>query len=392
MKLSTSSLSIAGVVALAGLAQSQNVMTEVRISTRGIDEEYVEIQGVAGQSTDGLMICVVEGDPSGTGGGEGTLDDVYDLAGDTFSASFYTLGSSAASAAFPGLIDNDLFGNDLFENSSLTVYLLSVPDPLKRADISSMEGNDIRDPAGSMTTIFTTDPAITILDAVAIWDGDMGDVFFDGAPVFGPDGSFLPSGVLRDGGCPGDWCNDTFVNFEIDGVPNPPYADPTPKSVNPTTACMTTPSQGICPGGAGIGTPYCATNANSTGASGALSATGSVVVATNDVTLMASSLPNNAFGFFLASLDAGFVANPGGSEGNLCLGGSIGRYVGPGEIQNTGTTGEFQLAIDLTAVPQPTGFVSVAAGETWRFQAWHRDAVMGSATSNFTNGLEIDFQ
>ncbi|MEM9382648.1 MAG: hypothetical protein AAGB93_22030 [Planctomycetota bacterium] len=391
MRLSKSTLPIAGVVALAGVAQSQNVMTEVRISTAGLDQEYVEIQGVLGQSTDGLMVCAVEGDPSGTGGGEGTLDKIYDLSGQTFNASFYTLGSAEALAAFPGLIDFAP-GDNLFENSSQTIYLLSVPDPLKRADIVAMDGMDIRDPAGSTTTIFATDPAITILDAVAIWDGDTGDVFFDGAPVFGPDGSFEPSGVLRDGGCPGDWCTDIFLNFQTDGVPNPPYADPTPKSVNPTTSCMTTPSAGTCPGAATIGVPYCATNPNSTGASGALTASGSVSVADNDVTLMAASLPNNSFGFFLASRDAGFVANPAGSQGNLCLGGSIGRYVGPGQIQNAGLAGEFELAIDLTMVPQPNGLVSIAAGETWRFQTWHRDSVMGGATSNFTNGLEIDFQ
>ena len=85
------------------------------------------------------------------------------------------------------------------------------------------------------------------------------------------------------------------------------------------------------------------------------------------------------------------MQNPGGSAGNPCLGGSIGRYVGPGQIKNAGTTGAFSLTLDLTQVPQPTGFVAIAGGETWRFQTWHRDAVGGSTTSNFTNGLEIDF-
>ncbi len=32
----------------------------------------------------------------------------------------------------------------------------------------------------------------------------------------------------------------------------------------------------------------------------------------------------------------GFVASPNGSQGNLCLAGSIGRYVGAGQIQNSG--------------------------------------------------------
>ena len=88
----------------------------------------------------------------------------------------------------------------------------------------------------------------------------------------------------------------------------------------------------------------------------------------------------------------GSVANPGGSEGILCLGGAIGRYVGPGQIVNSGATGEVSLALDLTQTPQPTGFVSVQPGETWNFQAWYRDAVGGTATSNFTDGLEVQFQ
>jgi hypothetical protein len=146
------------------------------------------------------------------------------------------------------------------------------------------------------------------------------------------------------------------------------------------------------PSGGTIGTNYCTTVPNSTGNSGAISATGSTVAANNDVELLATSLPNNAFGFFLTSQTQGFIQNPGGSQGNLCLTGSIGRYVGPGQIQNSGLTGSISLVLDLTQTPQPTGFVSVQAGQTWNFTAWHRDAVAGVATSNFTDGLTILFQ
>jgi hypothetical protein len=34
----------------------------------------------------------------------------------------------------------------------------------------------------------------------------------------------------------------------------------------------------------------------------------------------------------------------------------------------------------------------VVPGETWYFQAWHRDLVGGTATTNFTDGLEVTFQ
>ena len=363
MNLSKNTLNVVGTVALASFAQSQ-VMTEVRISTGGVDQEYVEIQGLPGQSTDGLMVLVVEGDPAGATGGVGTLDFAYDLAGDVFTNEFYVLGSSEAATAFPGQIDNASYGDNMFENSSATIYLVNVADPIKRQDIiQTWAGTDISDPVGSTTTRIATDMDVVLLDAVAFWDGDAGDVFYDGAPEFGPDGNFLPSGIIRDGGCPGQWCTDVFVNFSTNGTPNPPYADPTPNATNPMTSCTTTASAGSCGNSGSVGSPYCMTNSNSTGASGALGASG----------------------------DSGFVANPGGSTGNLCLGGSIGRYVGPGQIKNAGTTGTFSLALDLTQVPQPTGLVSIAGGETWRFQAWHRDAIGGTTTSNFTNGLEIDF-
>jgi len=141
----------------------------------------------------------------------------------------------------------------------------------------------------------------------------------------------------------------------------------------------------------GLGVNYCTAVPNSTGASASMSAAGSAAVLANDVVLTASSLPLNAFGFFITSRTQGFVPNPGGSSGNLCLGGSIGRYVGPGQIQNSGLSGAINLTLDLTQQPTPAGFVAVQAGETWHFTAWHRDAVGGTATSNLADGLSIAF-
>ncbi|MEM8709717.1 MAG: hypothetical protein AAGG01_02095 [Planctomycetota bacterium] len=140
-----------------------------------------------------------------------------------------------------------------------------------------------------------------------------------------------------------------------------------------------------------IGMPYCTAAPNSTGVPAVISATGSDDVADNDVLLMAESLPANAFGFFITSQTQGFVMMPGGSSGNLCLGGEVGRYVGSGQIQNSGPGGAFSLQIDLTMVPQPMGPVAAVAGDTWNFQTWYRDSSPAGPTSNFTNGLQIDF-
>jgi hypothetical protein len=145
-------------------------------------------------------------------------------------------------------------------------------------------------------------------------------------------------------------------------------------------------------GGGPIGAAYCGPAApNSTGQGAVLGALGSAVVAQNNLTLEATSLPSNSFGFFLTSATQGFVGNPGGSQGNLCLGGAIGRYVGPGQIKNSGSAGTFSLPLNLALTPTPSGFVSVFAGQTRNYQAWFRDAVSGSATSNFTQGLAITF-
>lgn len=150
--------------------------------------------------------------------------------------------------------------------------------------------------------------------------------------------------------------------------------------------------QVVAAGGGALGVSYCGpANVNSTGASGRISAFGSAVAAVNDATLTADRLPANALGFFLASRTQGLLANPGGSQGDLCLAGAIGRYVAPGQVQSSGGLGILTLVLDLTRTPQPVGVVPVLAGETWNFQAWHRDTSAMGATSNFTDGLEIDF-
>lgn len=143
-----------------------------------------------------------------------------------------------------------------------------------------------------------------------------------------------------------------------------------------------------------IGTVYCSSNETSTRQRAQCGAAGSDRVADQDLTLRATQLPPSVFGFFLVSRDAGLVPNPGGSEGILCLQGSIGRFAGPGQILGSGPSGSFSLPIDLGAVPQGAATTAVAAGDTWRFQAWFRDVTPGAnplPTSNFTSALAVTF-
>ena len=142
-----------------------------------------------------------------------------------------------------------------------------------------------------------------------------------------------------------------------------------------------------------IGTPVvgCIANPNSAGLNAVLFASGSPVLADNQLRLRVQGLAANASGYFLNSLSTGIVMNPAGSQGNLCLAGHVGRLNQPGQIQNGGLCGIFDLTVDLTNLPSPSGFLSAMVGDTWSFQCWYRDA-NPTTTSNFTDGLEITLQ
>ncbi|MEM9378525.1 MAG: hypothetical protein AAGB93_01155 [Planctomycetota bacterium] len=143
----------------------------------------------------------------------------------------------------------------------------------------------------------------------------------------------------------------------------------------------------------GAGVSYCGPSVpNSSGGSARIAGLGSTDTGANDLVLRATELPTQATSYFLVSDVQSIVVGPGGSSGNLCLGGSIGRFIGPGQILNSGVEGRVDLPIDLTSIPSPSGFVAVAPGETWNFQCWFRDSVGGVATSNFTDALSVTFE
>lgn len=139
-----------------------------------------------------------------------------------------------------------------------------------------------------------------------------------------------------------------------------------------------------------VGSNYCQAAVNSTGDAAAMTSLGSPSAGANNLFLGASGMPAHSFCLLLAGRDQDFLPGAGGSAGNLCLGGAIGRLVG-GQVFGTGSTGRRIGRADLANHPTPTGFVSVAAGQTWNFQGWFRDTVGGVATSNYTEGLSIPF-
>jgi hypothetical protein len=188
------------------------------------------------------------------------------------------------------------------------------------------------------------------------------------------------SGIVMIGGCPSWFDLFTATSSSFYDQNNLTYA------LN-VFAAMCTGGGG---GGTGIGTTFCNPSAlNSSGAQGVLSAFGSVVAADDDLTLVASGLPNGQFAYYIGGMTYGFVPNAGGSQGNLCLVPFVARFTsGLGAIAG----GQFVRSIDLVGVPlPPTLDHDIVAGETWGFQLWYRDQNPGP-TSNFTTAVQVVFQ
>jgi len=134
---------------------------------------------------------------------------------------------------------------------------------------------------------------------------------------------------------------------------------------------------------------YCQAVVNSTGLPASIGGSRNGAAPGRALDLTVVDVPSFSLGYFLTSQTQDFATIPVGSIGNRCIGGAIGRFVGPGQILNSGTIGQFDLTIDFDLLPTPTGMVSALAGETWHFQAWFRDTSGGQATSNLSNGLSV---
>lgn len=395
MQIRLPQLACASLMLTAGaLAQGPN-FNEIYASMSSTDNfEYIELIGTPGASLDNYYVVVLDGDSAAAG----TVDRVWDLTGNTVPADGYFLMGSIN----VGGIDYDLdqgphapFGDaNHLENGANTFLLLFITDPTAVADLYSYWNTDT-DADGDGITAIGTDPRMTITASVGVLDGsDPTDLVLDCAVTLGPDlnGPYSPAGYFRPGDYPNDWCMDTWLDFS-----NPSTAglsNHTPGAMNPASTCGTIPgTSGPCNGGGGgtaIGTNYCTAAANSTGAPASISAFGQTLLSSNNVELTGSNLPNNQFAYFVTGLVPGFVANPGGSQGNLCIIGQLGRYNRPGEVKNSGTTGQVSLAIDVTSVPIGAG-VAIQPGETWNYTLWYRD-LNPSTTSNFTDGISITYQ
>ncbi len=137
-------------------------------------------------------------------------------------------------------------------------------------------------------------------------------------------------------------------------------------------------------------TLFCDGAVNSTGTMANMIFGGTSSVQANDLQLGVRNLPINQFGYFIVGVDPGTGSIPPGSQGNLCLGGVIGRHNRLGEVLFSGPTGTVLMDVDLSNVPQPAGPISIMPGENWHWQFWYRDNNPGS-TSNFSDAYRIGF-
>ncbi len=136
--------------------------------------------------------------------------------------------------------------------------------------------------------------------------------------------------------------------------------------------------------------PTCVAVPNSTGLTGTLTGLGSPSVPLNDCTLAAASLPPTQATLLLASRTSLFTPfAAGNSNGNLCIGGVLGRFLQ--QVTLSSAAGRADFTVDLTAIPLGTGAVAVLPGDTWYFQAWHRDT-QGPRGNNLTGSLCVTFQ
>ncbi|MDH5605659.1 MAG: hypothetical protein OEY93_02115 [Anaerolineae bacterium] len=183
------------------------LINEVFASHTGTDDtEFIEFYGTPGASLDGLSIIMVEGENIAS---QGVIKFRLDFGASDILGSngFFLVGNPVGLAANYGVTPNIGIAANALQNDSETFALVQTASITG----SSYSGSEV------------------VLDAVALDRGHTGDVFYFGAPVIGPDGSYFPAGARRavdgiDTDTAADW---VISNFNL-GPDNTPTAGDTP--------------------------------------------------------------------------------------------------------------------------------------------------------------------
>ena len=122
---------------------------------------------------------------------------------------------------------------------------------------------------------------------------------------------------------------------------------------------------------------------NSTGSPALLTALGSAVVSTNDLSLEVANAAPAQFGLFFFGPDA--INLPFG-EGRLCVGGGLTR-LGPALL----TSGSGTVSRDIPLDTSPAAGVLIP-GSRFQFQFWYRDPQGGAAGFNLSSAQSVAFE
>lgn len=123
---------------------------------------------------------------------------------------------------------------------------------------------------------------------------------------------------------------------------------------------------------------------NSSGIGAELEITGVTLANINALTARASQVSASGLGLLLTSQVSSGPSTPIGSEGVLCLGGSLVRLLHT--LGQATPAGLWQAPLDL-----PQSGITVQPGSTWHFQLWYRDLNPGPV-SNFTNMVSVTWE
>ncbi|GHA51587.1 hypothetical protein GCM10008927_16260 [Amylibacter ulvae] len=153
------------------------VINELAVSTTGTDWEFVELAGVAGTSLDGFALLQLDA--------TGEVISAIDLNGQSIGENGYFLASSDQAEATFGVTGNVTFADNTLNNETSSFLLVDGYDGI------TTSGDLDTDDDGALDS----QPFASVVDSVALIDGDAGLVYSDN--VVGPDGAFLPAGAVR---------------------------------------------------------------------------------------------------------------------------------------------------------------------------------------------------
>ncbi|MFT4540593.1 MAG: hypothetical protein ACI841_000415 [Planctomycetota bacterium] len=129
-----------------------------------------------------------------------------------------------------------------------------------------------------------------------------------------------------------------------------------------------------------VGSNYCTSSANSTGAAAVITASGTNSVGDNALSLHAGPVPNQPGLFYYGPNQIQLTFG----NGTRCVGGNVGRLGVVIPVAN-----EYSSLIDNTN--PPSAATQITSGSTWNFQCWYRDPAAGGAFFDLSDGLSITF-